>query len=152
MSNYKVLKIDHKTYIDTIVFPCMRRRQFLSSAVCTSAVVTSGCAALLRPPVSVESVVTTVENKMNIHTVVNIRKNKDFDKVNKLIEVKVMKDEERIAFESYKEEISGTSFSENKSFLVVGVDGELPIQSDDYTAFGRISEQEWVEAQHVDSI
>lgn len=68
------------------------------------------------------------------------------------MECKLEKDGERIAFGSYKEEIIGTSFSENKSFLIVGVDGELPIQSDDYTAFGRISGQEWVEAQYVDSI
>jgi hypothetical protein len=130
----------------------VRRRQFLASAACTGTVVTSGCAAMLRPPVSVESVKTTVESKINIHIFISLSKNKDFDIVNKKLEFKLVKDEERVAFGSYKEEIIGTSFSENKSFLIVGVDGEIPIQPDDYTAFGRISGQEWVEAQYVDSI
>ncbi|MEZ3145206.1 hypothetical protein [Halobaculum sp. MBLA0143] len=130
----------------------MRRREFLRSAACTSTVVTSGCAALARPPISVESVKTTVEDKMNIHVLVTISNNKEFNIVEKRLQARITKDEERIAFESYKEDIIGTSFSENKSFLIVGVDGELPIQPDDYTAFGRIRGQEWVKAQHVDSI
>jgi|GEM_PF-2191333 len=89
---------------------------------------------------------------MNVHVLVSVSKDREFDTVEKRIQVKILKDEERVAFESYRERIIGTSFSEKKSFLIVGVDGELPIQRDDYTAFGRISGEEWVRAEYTDSI
>lgn len=89
---------------------------------------------------------------MNIHTLVTVSKNRDFSSIEKRLHVKVERDGERIAFSSYEKRFTGASFAQTQSFLIVGVDGDFPIRPDDYTAFGRIEGQEWVRAQHVDSI
>jgi hypothetical protein len=104
--------------------------------------------------VSVESVQTTItgEAGTTVLTVVTLQLDEGADGYTTPVEMKIEQNGERVAYSWVKEDITTSLAEFVTSFPVVEVDGSVPIQPDQYEAFGRIEGGEWREAEQVDSV
>jgi hypothetical protein len=132
----------------------MRRRELFATVGSVSLTTLGGCTALRDPPVTVESVQTTVtgESGTTVLTVVELSLESGVDSHTTPVEMKIERGGERVAYGWVKETVFTDVVNMHTDFPVVEIDASVPIRPDEYDAFGRIEGKDWMEATHVKSI